>query len=82
MRYLYKFQYGNSTNLVDTIVGIIFVDLIFVGHIFGKIHHKTVANSFWEGELYNELLQNNISHIWSFTSKKREDRLFGTKDIE
>ena len=48
--------------------------------MFGEIHRKTVANAFWECELYDELLQNSISHMWSFTSKKREDGLSGTKD--
>ena len=39
-----------------------------------------MANAFWECELYDELLHNSISHMWSFTSKKREDGLSGTKD--
>ncbi len=51
-----------------------------LAHIIGELHRKTVANAFWECELYEELSQSNISDKWSFTKECNENELSGTKD--
>jgi hypothetical protein len=51
-----------------------------LAHIIGKLHPKTVANAFWEYELYEELSQSNLSDKWSFTKECNENELSGMKD--
>lgn len=53
-----------------------------LAHIIGELHRKTVANAFWECELYEELSQSNISDKWLFTKEDpgNENELSGMKD--
>ena len=44
-----------------------------LAHIIGELHRKTVANAFWECELYEELSQSNINDKWSFTKECNEN---------
>jgi hypothetical protein len=49
-------------------------------HIPGELSRKCVAAAFWECELYDELLEMNLTEKWSFTKDAVSKEFTCSKD--